>query len=342
MHKNGLILVLISVAAFAATDSFAGGSCAVFAAAKRVAANQPQAGARIADWAKYQTTVWNAWNATAKNVFSQYMAGRINLNSLDECLPNASERESLDDILPQVFFEESVALLRQSRSSSVLALLKAMDERTRSNQLVLFRLLGHFKEATPPTTSLAGVQRGTGSIFMNFLRIPPNDWLIIFVHEILHSLDQRIFSAVERYGNQNLVKEIAQQAGKTSSPENLADPFRAQLDGWLLAGLDRGFLAEYRAWTITFEIYQDGLREELWQPIPWLDKILVNQGRQDLRAFSFHYLNPHFTDPQEGIFSLSLVKKELKNVRARLGNKIPDLANLGSIYETYPGAPPEI
>ena len=30
-------------------------------------------------------------------------------------------------------------------------------------------------------------------------------------------------------------------------------------------------LAEYRAWSATFEIYLEGLAEGLWQPVDWLD-----------------------------------------------------------------------
>ena len=325
-------LFLGSVAALSAADAFAASDCQIFAAAKATERKLPHSAAKISEWADYQSRVWAVWKETALDIFQQYREGkRI---SFAKCLPTPRDRETIDDILPQVFYEESLKLLRQSQSPSIRALLAAIDAKTQNNQLVLFRLLGHYKEATPPNSDLAGVRRGTGSIFMNFTRIPPNDWLIIFTHEILHSLDQRIFSAVGTFGNQNLVKQIAQAAQDKSTLEEFSESLRAQMDDWLIAGLDRGFLAEYRAWTLTFEIYQDGLKEELWQPISWLDKILQDQGEQDLKSLTFQTLDPKFTDPTDGIFSLPLVSQELINVRAQLRIKIPDLANLETIYST--------
>lgn len=75
---------------------------------------------------------------------------------------------------------------------------------------------------------------------------------------------------------------------------------------WLLAGLDRGLLAEYRAWTATFQIYLQGKEEGLWSSRPWLEIILNEWDRKEsLEKFTFHYLDQNSMDPQDGFFPLS-------------------------------------
>jgi hypothetical protein len=322
-----LSLLLASAMAFA--DASPPSSCEVFAHAKAVMAAKPSQSGTIADWSAYQTRSWDAWKKTANDVFTRYRSGEK--IPLDECLPLPEEKDALNDILPEVFYEQSIAILRQSRSPVIQAFLRAIDEKSQNHQLVLFRLLGHFKEQTPPTTGLAGVERGTESIFMNFPKIPANDWLIIFSHELLHSLDLRLEEAVEIYGDEDLEKEIVRRASTGSSA--IGGAFRYSIDKWLVAGLDRGFLAEYRAWTVTFEIYLAGRRENLWQPAEWLDNVLAKSRHgESLKAFTFRYLDPNFTDVDDGPFHNSVVMGELKSVRARLRYSIPDLANLEQIY----------
>ncbi len=327
----GVLLNLLGTAPVALAQI---SSCSDFQEVKDLQDALPGVGTSRAARAASQDQLWNAWKNTARKIFSRYLRGEMSADSFESCALTSEDREALRDLLPQIFFEESLSLLEKSQSSSIQSFMRILHERTHGNHLVLFRLVGHFRDQVPPTSSLAGVQRGSGSIFMNFAKIPPNEWLVILIHELAHSLDDRLQEAVMKFSDEGLVKELAVFATKSQDPGLLPAELRSRTDRWLMAGLDRGFLAEYRAWTITFQVYQDGLRERLWNPIPWLDSILAIKGPNvPLASFTLHYLDSNFIDPTDGIFSLPLIKRELKNVRNALRNaqEPPPLGNFTQV-----------
>jgi hypothetical protein len=288
----------------------------------------------VAQRAADQEKVWNAWKDSSAEVFRRYKSKQLDVSSISQCVTNEADREILEELLPQTFFQESLKILGQSHSPAIRALSDAIEKKTGGNHLVLFRLVGHFKEAVPPTNSLGGVQRGSGSIFMNFALIDPNEWLVILSHELLHSLDETLSSAIGRYSNSDEVSEFVSSSKSSSDPQALNSSERRDLDSWLTAGLDRGFLAEYRAWTVTFEIYQEGLAEGLWSNISWLDAILRKKPKeQSLSLFTLLYLDPAFPDPTDGIFSVKLIQSELSHVRQviRTSAPPPSLGNIGEL-----------
>ena len=100
---------------------------------------------------------------------------------------------------------------------------------------------------------------------------------------------------------------------------DLTEAERGELNRWLLFGMDRGLLAEYRAWAATFKIYQEGLAIGLWTRRPWLDKILSQKRSEEKYSeFSFRFLDARSADPTELIFSNRLIADGLKTLRQTL------------------------
>jgi hypothetical protein len=229
-------------------------------------------------------------------------------------------------------FSTSVQKLDDSKSPAIQALMTIFHTKF-GKGVPVFRVTGSFGEQDP-TPLPAGVQRATGSMYMNFAEIDPNDWLIIFVHETLHAVDDQIMLGVQGYANTDLVKHFVDLSQQTQSCDQLSSSDHASLNQWLMFGLDRGLLAEYRAWSATFLIYQQGLQEGLWNNRPWLDQILTElKPGESLPYFTYRYLDPRSTDPTDGIFSNPLIASGLAELRQELRSSLapPPLDDLASI-----------
>ncbi|MCK6598218.1 MAG: hypothetical protein L6Q37_07620 [Bdellovibrionaceae bacterium] len=187
-----------------------------------------------------------------------------------------------------------------------------------SDKIQYFRLLGHFKDA-PPDGKKGGFHRGQKSIYMNFLKMNPNEWFVIFIHEHLHALDKTLIDSLEIYGDEGLTQTL-----KTYKKQNLdfnkwEQSVKDKLLPWLIAGLDRGFLAEYRAWTVTVELYLEARNNNKIHPILWLDKILKQRKtNESISSFMIKFLSPKWIDPKEELFSYAPIQKTLLQVRKNI------------------------
>lgn len=156
--------------------------------------------------------------------------------------------------------------------------------------------------------------------------------------QLIHSIDPFLKGAITVYGDSEMGKQIIQWSKLTDNPDQLNPNERDRLYTWLKAGLDRGLVAEYRAWTLTFQIYQDGLVEGLWKPISWIDDILsLKQENERLENFIYDFLDKNFVDPSElheseevqnKIFLLPLVKNAIMKIRQEYRTSKPTLIPL--------------
>ncbi|MGK5081784.1 hypothetical protein WDW37_00640 [Bdellovibrionota bacterium FG-1] len=121
-----------------------------------------------------------------------------------------------------------------------------------------------------------------------------------------------------------------------SDPHSLNANDAQFLDQWLSAGLDRGLWAEYRAWAATLAIYQDGLKEGLWQQIHWLDDILAEcPAGTHFSQCLYGYLDRRSPNPTEGALTAPLLATALQNLRQKQRTwKVPlDLGILQAIAQ---------
>lgn len=187
-----------------------------------------------------------------------------------------------------------------------------------SDKIQYFRLLGHFKDEAPDEKK-GGFHRGQKSIYMNFLKMDPNEWFIIFIHEHIHALDKILVDSLAVYGDENLTQTLQNYKKQNLSFSKWDHSIKGKLSHWLIAGLNRGFLAEYRAWTVTFELYIEARTNNKIQPIFWLDDILKYKKPDESSAsFSLRFLSPNWSDPKEELFSYPPIHNKLLQLRKNL------------------------
>lgn len=262
-------------------------------------------------------------------LYDGYHAETITDDTLENCLKSEglSETQEYTDFkngVPATFSDRSIQDLRKIRGPRTEIFSSVLLEKSRLGQLILFRLVGHFANTPSPTGVKAGFHRGEHSIFMDFSKIPANDWLLVFAHEYAHSLDSTLSSAVPVFEDPNLRKKITTLAARTDSPALLSAAELRDLDRWLIAGLDRGFLAEVRAWALSYEIYTEGLADGAWKPIAWMEEMLRDRipGETSIHL-AIRYLSPRFTDPEGDsragvLFTRPLVATRLKQIRLKI------------------------
>ncbi|MCM2323224.1 MAG: hypothetical protein NDJ90_08170 [Oligoflexia bacterium] len=271
----------------------------------------------------------------ASTLFERFEAGKLDREALDSCLSAVPDRQNFYNTLQAVFFERSVAKLRNAHGPALRAFAALVDARTQGGRTIPFRLTGH-TQAEAPVELKGGFHRGSGSIFMDLGRVSPDEWLVIFIHELAHGLDDRLPEAVRAYNAPKDVEEFAEWAVCATEPAFLPAESRAKLDRWLEAGLGRGLFAEYRAWHVTLVLYEEGLREGLWDRIGWMEALISQRpASQTLGRFIYLQLDARFVDPADGIFSRELIQNGLKAVRARYreGSALPALGTLGAIVK---------
>jgi hypothetical protein len=296
--------------------------------------NPPAHDAGVRKFSQWQAQEYDVRAQAALQVYRQYVAGQFDERSFELCLNDQSDRGNFSATLQSVFFEQSVAKLRTSKSPAIQNFLKLLDQQYPDLSLAMFRMTGHFKEESP-TNLKGGFHRATGSIFMDFDRVPPSEWLVIFCHELLHSLDEKLWDAVQAYSQPELVANFAEWADHISDISQLSSDQKQSLTNWIDAGLGRGLWAEYRAWVPTFKIYLQGKSEGLWPEIDWMEDVLqTRKSGESYERSLYNYIDAHSADPTDGIFSRPLIQSALKSERARIRNSqtaLPELGSLGSI-----------
>ncbi len=176
-----------------------------------------------------------------------------------------------------------------------------------------------------------GYHRGTKIAFDDPAIFNPQNVLKTYIHEGAHRLDSELNGSLKVYNDpifiQNILEKINTNAQLNS--QDLTD-----LNSWLIAGLNRGFLGEYRAWLLTFMLYKEGRQDGTFkEPIDWLEDLMIAQPKNlDDRVYIFRHLSPTWTDPSEGIFSHNLIQAQLAQLRARLYAN-PLQVQLGKIGE---------
>ncbi len=270
-------------------------------------------------------------------VFKIYSSGNLRSGELKSCLntiPN--NRGDFTSALGATFLNRSIKRLQNSRSPLISKFMKAVELEAGDVESLLFSISGHFIPDYEAGPLKAGFHRGSGSLFADIDAIDPNEWLLIIVHELSHRIDHQLRDAIISYNNDALVKSLAELAHQVSDPTQLSSEQQMQLDGWLRSGLDRGLWAEYRAWVLSFILYREGLKENLWGKIPWIENVLSRQqAKENLSHLVYRYLDPRFQNPQAGMFSLPLIQTELHFIRDHVlrSEKLPSLGNFNEILK---------
>lgn len=177
----------------------------------------------------------------------------------------------------------------------------------------------------------ASYHRARQSIFMNFEKMSANEWLLLFVHEVAHSLDSELFKSLPIYNDGNYIKKLASWGASQIRLDELAPEERQNLKAWLTAGLNRGLLAEYRAWLLTYAVYEEGHREGLIEAVPWLENLRNSKPKDvSMKDHIYRYLSPSWVDPKIDMFSHAFIQQALRELREELYAN-PGLIQMGNI-----------
>jgi hypothetical protein len=176
----------------------------------------------------------------------------------------------------------------------------------------------------------ASFHRAYQSIFTDIHVSDRNHWFLNFIHEVAHSLDSELRDAIDIYRDPDM-HEWLKNENSDVRLEELSPTERARLDRWLLAGLNRGFLAEYRAWLLTYHVYEEGLQDGTFKPDPVWEALKAScpQGTE-MRTHLLRTLSPEWVDPAIGPFKPYFIREALKALREKLDAN-PALVNLGAM-----------
>jgi hypothetical protein len=332
------ILILLFRVIFGAADASANDTaCPLLAPWFAIKTQMQKDADTVQKRADFQASEFQVRESIAKQIFKNYQNHSLDLGQLNTCLASEPDKQNFLNTLQSAFYEGSLEALNNSKSPTVQRLLNTLRSQL-NGQAMLFRMINHY-ESAPDLVYKAGFYRGARSIFMNTDKIPANEWLLIFAHELTHSLDETLWASLDTYSQEEWVKSFADWSKKTHRSQDLPSDIREKLNSWLSAGLDRGLWAEYRAWYVTLVIYMEGRQSGAWGPIGWADKILALRNPGESTAhLTYRYLDARFDNPTEGIFSLPLISQSLLELRAsyRRSEKLPDLGSLQEIVGPNP------
>ncbi len=273
---------------------------------------------------------WLAKIAGAEWMFGYYKENKWKAKYsvlLANCLSTLPDGNSFYAAQQQVFFEKTVDDLSRGRHRKLILFTGAVKNLSNT----FFRLLSHSSGEESLPNRPGGFHRGRRSLFMDFDMISSKEWTVIFSHEIAHALDQQLTKSVQLYRDPHVVKSIV-TISQLSGDTELSSQQRTDLRAWLTAGLDRGFLGEYRAWLVTLSIYYAGREENLWPRINWLEQIAPQSESSQMRETLFRYLDSRFQDPEDGLFAKSIIKSELTKLRLDLRSN-PASVDIGNLAE---------
>lgn len=226
------------------------------------------------------------------------------------------------------FIEKTLSSLEKRKNDRIDLLINQVNLRYQMGLLSpLIHLTGLFGQDSP-TPEKAGVNRGTGSIFLDLLRVKPHELELIFLHEMIHSIDPRPRHAEEWLFQKDGIEELKRLRHESITQKSLSDFDDVLLEQWLQNGLQRGLWAEWVAWKGTFDIYRDLRASQELNPIPWLEEVLQHyhkcydsENPNSFDIFLYEYLKskakkPSLKGEQEAddLFSTPVIARKLKEI----------------------------
>ena len=299
--------------------------CSEFEIALDVIRARPLADASDREWDAYDARASASYAKIAYDDFQRYLDRDAKPFEVDACLSDA-ERLRLRSLLPSAFFTLSASEILAWDLPKSSAFAVAVADRFRSGEVAGFGL-DDPSPTSPPSLRLAGFNKCYRGLYLNPQRLPSNEWFIVFTHEFSHALDETLAEATAQASD----AEFPSLAGKTTNV--------GEIDAWVQNGLDRGLLAEYRAWASTAAVYVEARAANRLDAVGWFDE-MIGPDRTDARRARlsiFAKLDAAFKDPTSAPYDRPLVAARLKALRARLRNEAdrgrpPPIGSLGFFF----------
>lgn len=245
---------------------------------------------------------------------------------------NYFQQESSKAFFNECYFDQKLKLrfsmemnkrLFERLSSSNSKLTQNLFQKVSSNES-LFIFQAMFEEDINHNRK-AEYHRLIGAMHYVIDRIEPTELTFHIIHELLHKYDEEVlYNSSKEFSDPEITKylyELSQQSNDLST-FNLED--QELIKRYVLSGLKRGFLAEFKVWSATYRIYKEMKSYGEIETISWVKDILNQKPKsQSYLDFMFDYYQPRFKRPKrESLFhwdlfqnAYDIVMKELEDTQ---------------------------
>jgi hypothetical protein len=251
-----------------------------------------------------------------KELGMQYLNGNIPHYNIDQDFKTFSNYQKIMSQFSVALLQLSIEKLQHSKIPSIQKMMAQYNTIYTGEAIPLFRITGSEIQRESPTEEKGGFHRGKSSIFMDITRTSNNEWLFIFSHELFHALDSKLYEASSYFSAQNNFNEIMLLTMNYKNLVELNNSQNAKLDQWVLAGLNRGLFAEFRAWTFGLSIYSEGIEEKLWGNIPFVNNVMsFKDPNENMNSFIYRYLNERAKISKDGFLNKKIIKEKIQEQR---------------------------
>lgn len=319
-------------------------NCEIFKPFLEAKKNNLTGDSTLKAWDEHFTNLQQSMEKVSEQIFIAYLKGKMSGDVFDSCLDNESN-DKLNPELSDVFFTQSLmallgakakdlrlnpesflsntpsagfGLLVGERGDQITEFALAVYELLKSNQILPYKLLGHHSSENPPVPWKGAFDLGRRSVFMNFILVPPEEWLIVFIHEMCHVLDTILPISLEQYAKDQEVMPFFREGRDFAA---LTESERRLLEVWTLRGLDLGFLGEVRAWRVTYSLYEHGVKSGRWPRLKsYTDFLEARPSQMSRDEYIFRFLDDpeKFRRPHQWPFNTQLGEAVYNSVRKKL------------------------
>lgn len=238
----------------------------------------------------------NEYN-TAWHIFDRYQKGLLSPAFFTECLDDPS-LEQLKAKISGEFKKRSLETLSQSKSEKINKLASNIQD---SNKLFIFQ--AEFESSKTPRK--AGYHRMSGAMYYVLPDIPANEFKLHLVHELLHKYDEDILYRTSiDFSDKETNLYLYSLSQDYQSFAQLQPQDKKLVRTYILNGLRRGFLAEFKVWSASYRLYQEMRSHQEIEELAWVENILNQKlSGQNYLDFIFNYYKERFERPaRESLF----------------------------------------
>ena len=171
----------------------------------------------------------------------------------------------------------------------------------------------------------AGYVRAQGHIIMNYAIMNRDDWLFLFIHEFSHYVDPELSSAVRTaiqtfQNDPKFMVEILKKVRSVQRLSDLSTDDQQKIDLYLKTALQRGWIAEVRAWANTLTVYNSLKSDKLIDSVAWADELISHKkDDQSWTEFFAEYLSNRFFYPVgDPVYQNTLLRARSDEIEKRI------------------------
>lgn len=279
----------------------------------------------IADRVKWEESLNTEFTKNVELFYQFYTTAPLNTAVLRCDETSDRLQDKIENNFPSLFLKTAAEKLSHSQSLAVRTYAAKIITTLDSGFIMPTKIFLHLGEHHP-SDKPAGYDRSNKGIFFDLFEINPAAFNIYLIHEFAHAFDPKLSEAINIFNNSELAGDVAAMVRSKKQFNELSEEDHQKLNQYILAGLNRGVLAEQRAWITTSELYLELLQTRDQTPIAFMDQILgMNRTltTPELQQIWKPYLFKNFQKPTTGLFASPLLQEALE-IQIRINSTIWD------------------